>query len=194
MSRPGPTGAHEDPAAVLGAAAELLAALYARGQDGGTPAVSPSQWRALLAVEAAEGINLRALGSLLDSRPPSVTRLCDRLEAMGLLTRAPHPSSRREVELRLTPRARALLDERRTARERALTAVLARMTAQDVDALVTGLAAFREAAAGLLPAEAGASTPGPAAAATPDADVPSAAQAAATPPTAPRASRIPDTA
>ncbi|MGT2525956.1 MarR family transcriptional regulator [Streptomyces nojiriensis] len=206
MSRPGPPGAQEEPAAVLGAAAELLAVLYARGQDTGAPAVSPSQWRALLAVEAAEGINLRALGSLLDSRPPSVTRLCGRLEAMGLLTRAPHPSSRREVELRLTPRARALLDERRTARERALTAVLARMTPEDVDALVTGLVAFREAAAGLFSADLAASTPGPAATANPNADVPtaaprvddvpssSAAQAAATPPAGPRAGRIPDTA
>ncbi|MFI5671029.1 MarR family winged helix-turn-helix transcriptional regulator [Streptomyces sp. NPDC051704] len=152
MSRPGPTGAHEDPAAVLGAAADLLAVLHARGQDGTAPAVSPSQWRALSAVEAAEGINLRALGSLLDARPPSVTRLCDRLEAMGLLTRARHPRSRREVELRLTPRARALLDERRAARARALAAVLDQMTPEAVDALVTGLAAFREAAAGVHPA------------------------------------------
>ncbi|MFE2143477.1 MarR family transcriptional regulator, partial [Streptomyces sp. NPDC059456] len=143
MPRPGPTGAHEDPAEVLGAAAEVLAVLHARGQDGTAPAVSPSQLRALLAVERAEGINLRTLGAALGSRPPSVTRLCDRLEAMGLLTRSPHPSSRREVELRITPRGRALLDEQRAVRAHALTAVLARMTPEAVDALVTGLAAFR---------------------------------------------------
>ncbi|MFF1371025.1 MarR family transcriptional regulator [Streptomyces virginiae] len=151
MPRPGRPGAHEDPAAALGGAAELLAVLHAHGQDGADPAVSPSQLRALIAVEGAEGINLRALGDVLGSRPPSVTRLCDRLEALGLLTRSPHPSSRREVELRLTPRARALLEERRAIRARAFSAVLARMAPEAVDALVSGLRAFREAADGLLP-------------------------------------------
>ncbi|MFD7079325.1 MarR family transcriptional regulator [Streptomyces sp. NPDC059918] len=152
MPRPGPASAPEDPAAALGAAAEVLALLQARGQDGASAAVSPSQMRALLAVEGAEGINLRALGAVLGSRPPSVTRLCDRLEAMGLLSRSPHPSSRREVELRLTPRGRIVVDEQRAIRARALSAVLARMTPEAVDALVTGMAAFREAAAALFPA------------------------------------------
>ncbi|MBZ9593679.1 MarR family transcriptional regulator [Streptomyces erythrochromogenes] len=152
MPRPGRSGAYEDPAAALAAAAELLAVLHARGQDGVTPAVSPSQLRALLAVEAAEGVNLRTLGEVLGSRPPSVTRLCDRLEAMGLLTRSPHPSRRREVEVRLTPQGRTLLDERRAIRVRELSAVLGRMAPGAVEALMTGLAAFREAAAGLYPA------------------------------------------
>ncbi|MFJ3877072.1 MarR family winged helix-turn-helix transcriptional regulator [Streptomyces sp. NPDC090077] len=162
MPRPGPSGAHEDPAAVLASAAELLAVLYARGQDEVAPAVSPSQLRALLAVEGAEGANLRTLGDVLGSRPPSVTRLCDRLEAMGLLVRSPHPSRRREVEVRLTPPGRALLAERRAVQVRELSAVLGRMAPEAVDALVAGLAAFREAAAG--PSTAGgpaADTPGP---------------------------------
>lgn len=153
MSRTARTGAREDPAEALGATAELLAVLHARGQDGTAPAVSPAQRRALLAVEGAEGINLTALGAVLGSRPPSVTRLCDRLEAMGLLTRTPHPSSRREVGLRLTPRGRALLDEQRAIRLRELSAVLDRMAPETVNALVTGLAAFRVAAAELFPVD-----------------------------------------
>ncbi|MFE5677592.1 MarR family winged helix-turn-helix transcriptional regulator [Streptomyces erythrochromogenes] len=153
MARPRRSGAHEDPAAALAAAAELLAVLHARGQDGVKPAVSPSQLRALLAVEGAEGINLRTLSDVLGSRPPSVTRLCDRLEAMGLLVRSPRPSSRREVELRLTPRGRALLDERRAIRVRELSAVLGRMAPEAVDALIAGLTAFREAAAQSYPAD-----------------------------------------
>lgn len=153
MPRPGNPGAQEDPATAIGAAADLLAVLHARGQDGVEPAVSPSQLRALLAVEDAEGVNLRTLGHVLGSRPPSVTRLCDRLEAMGLLTRSPHPSRRREVEVRLTPPGRALLDERRAVRERELSAVLGRMAPEAVNALVTGLEAFRAAAAGTCPAD-----------------------------------------
>ncbi|MEV6682084.1 MarR family transcriptional regulator [Streptomyces erythrochromogenes] len=157
MARPRPrprrSGAYEDPAASLAAAAELLAVLHARGQDAVKPAVSPSQLRALLAVEGAEGINLRTLSDVLGSRPPSVTRLCDRLEAMGLLVRSPRPSSRREVELRLTPRGRALLDERRAIRIGELSAVLGRMAPDAVDALIAGLTAFREAAAQSYPAD-----------------------------------------
>ncbi|MEV7560787.1 MarR family transcriptional regulator [Streptomyces sp. NPDC089795] len=160
MPSPGRPGAHEDPAAAVGAAAELLAVLHAHGQDGAVPAVSPSQMRALIAVEGAEGINLRALGTVLGSRPPSVTRLCDRMEALGLLTRSPHPSSRREVEVRLTPLGRTLLAERREISARAFSAVLARMAPEAVDALVTGLAAFREAADGVLPAGPPADTDG----------------------------------
>ncbi|MFE9466774.1 MarR family winged helix-turn-helix transcriptional regulator [Streptomyces virginiae] len=153
MPRPGRSGAYEDPAAALAAAADLLAVLHARGQDGVEPAVSPSQLRALLAVEGAEGGNLRTLGDVLGSRPPSVTRLCDRLEAMGLLTRSPHPSRRREVEVRLTPQGRALLDERRAIRVREVSAVLGRMAPEAVQALVAGLEAFREASAGSYPAD-----------------------------------------
>ncbi|MEU6313358.1 MarR family transcriptional regulator [Streptomyces sp. NPDC047014] len=153
MPRPCRSPAYEDPVAALAAAAELLAVLHARGQDGVTPAVSPSQLRALLAVEGAEGVNLRTLSTVLGSGPPSVTRLCDRLEAMGLLTRSPHPSKRREVEVRLTPRGRALLEERRAIHRRELTAVLGRMAPEAVEALVTGLEALREAAAEAHPAE-----------------------------------------
>ncbi|MFD6225956.1 MarR family winged helix-turn-helix transcriptional regulator [Streptomyces sp. NPDC060232] len=175
MPRPGRSGAHEDPAAALAAAADLLAVLHARGQDGVEPAVSPSQLRALLAVEGAEGANLRTLGDVLGSRPPSVTRLCDRLEAMGLLTRSPHPSRRREVEVRLTPRGRALLDERRAIRVRELSAVLGRMAPEAVDALVAGLEAFREAAAGSYPADGPVADTGPSCAGPPPAAVPGSA-------------------
>ncbi|MEU8775520.1 MarR family transcriptional regulator [Streptomyces sp. NPDC048606] len=160
------SGAYEEPAAALAAAAELLALLHARGVDEVAPAVSPSQLRLLLAVEGAEGVNLRALGAVLGSGPSSVTRLCDRLEAMGLLIRSPHPSRRREVEVRLTPRGRALMDERRAVRTRELSAVLGRMAPEAVAMLVEGLAAFREAAAGSSavgnpPADASAPSPGP---------------------------------
>ncbi|MEU9002849.1 MarR family winged helix-turn-helix transcriptional regulator [Streptomyces sp. NPDC059982] len=144
----GPPGPYEDPSAAMTAAAELLEVLRARGQDAAAPAVSPSQMRALLVVEHSAGINLRTLGAVLGSRPPSVTRLCDRLEAMGLLTRSTSPTSRREIELRLTVRGAALLEEQRTIRLREMSAVLGRMEPAALDALVAGLTAFREAADG----------------------------------------------
>ncbi|MEV7405695.1 MarR family transcriptional regulator [Streptomyces sp. NPDC091267] len=130
------------------AASELLEVLWGRGQEAAPPGtVSPSQLRALLVIEQQEGSNLRSLGVTLGSRAPSVSRLCDRMEAMGLVQRDPSPTSRREVELRLTVRGRSLLEEYRAIRTRELSAVLERMQPADVAALADGLAAFRAAAA-----------------------------------------------
>ncbi|MFE2524702.1 MarR family winged helix-turn-helix transcriptional regulator [Streptomyces sp. NPDC059382] len=142
------TEAH--PSVTTGAVAELLEVLLARGQDATTPAISPSQLRALLVVEQSEGINLRTLGAMLGSRPPSVTRLCDRMEAMGLLTRSRSRTSGREVELYPTRQGRALLDEYRAIRLRELSAVLDRMEPAAIEALVVGLTGLRQAAADLF--------------------------------------------
>lgn len=70
------------------AASELLEVLWGRGQEAAASGtVSPSQLRALLVIEKHEGTNLRSLGEALGSRAPSVSRLCDRMEAMGLVQR-----------------------------------------------------------------------------------------------------------
>lgn len=146
VPRSGRNGAEGLPSAAVSAAAELLEVLRARGQDAAGTPVSPSQLRALLVIGRGGGINLRTLGAVLGSRPPSVTRLCDRMAAMGLLERTPSPTSRREVELRLTARGRALLEEQRAIRVREMSAVLERMPTAAVEALIVGLTGFREAA------------------------------------------------
>ncbi|MET8936006.1 MULTISPECIES: MarR family winged helix-turn-helix transcriptional regulator [Streptomyces] len=136
------------------AASELLEVLWGRGQESAASGtVSPSQLRALLVIEKQEGTNLRALGEALGSRAPSVSRLCDRMEAMGLVLRAPSPTSRRELELRLSLRGRALLEEYRALRAAELNAVLERMAPADLAALTDGLAAFHAAASERLSPE-----------------------------------------
>lgn len=57
---------------------------------------------------------------------------------MGLVQRDPSQTSRREVELRLTGRGHALLEEYRAIRTRELSAVLERMQPADVAALAGG--------------------------------------------------------
>ncbi|MER7112480.1 MarR family transcriptional regulator [Streptomyces sp. NPDC000229] len=49
---------------------------------------------------------MRGLGEVLGSTPSSVSRMCDRLEALWFVARSPSSASRREVELRLTGRGR----------------------------------------------------------------------------------------
>ncbi|WP_307856395.1 MarR family winged helix-turn-helix transcriptional regulator [Catenulispora pinistramenti] len=137
---------HQDPplpatvAETAAAVVELLDALHGRGMeslpDGPVP---PSQLRALRAIERCEGIKLRALAEALGSRPPATSRLCDRMEADGLIRRAPSASSRREVELWLSPRARRVLAEVRSARVRELQEIMRTLAPDSLAGLSTHL-------------------------------------------------------
>ncbi|MFD8642706.1 MarR family winged helix-turn-helix transcriptional regulator [Streptomyces zaomyceticus] len=125
---------------------ELLEVLWERGRDmvSATP-VSASQLRVLYSLDREEGISLRTLGDLLGSAPPSVSRMCDRLEALGFVQRLPSPVSRRQLELHLTVHGKAYLRELRAQREKALLAVIADMSPASRKALLRGLTGFHEA-------------------------------------------------
>lgn len=143
---------HEDPpppetvAETAAAVVELLDALHGRGLESlpGGP-VPPSQLRALRAIERCEGINLRALAEALGTGAPAASRLCDRMEADGLLQRTPSASSRREVELWLTPRARRVLAEVRSARVRELREIMVELPPESLAGLSTHLGVLQEA-------------------------------------------------
>ncbi|WP_051967339.1 MarR family winged helix-turn-helix transcriptional regulator [Kitasatospora mediocidica] len=133
-------------AAAASSVVELLEVLWGGGRDLSSVPVSVSQLQVLYVLEKNEGINLRTLTETLDSRPSSVSRLCDRLEAVGFLRRSASPSSRRELELHLTTQSRTFLAELRARREAGLAQVLDAMRPADRKALVTGLRAFGAAA------------------------------------------------
>lgn len=124
----------------------LLEVLWERGRDAVSPApVSSSQLRVMHILERDEGINLRSVGDVLGAAPPSVSRLCDRLEALGYVKRTASPVSRREVELRLTAPGRSYLRDLRARREEALVAAVEAMPPGARAALVYGLGEFRAA-------------------------------------------------
>jgi DNA-binding MarR family transcriptional regulator len=112
-----------------------------------SPAVPPAQLRVLAIISGNRHTNMSRLAEALDVVPSSASRLCDRLEATGLLRRVPDPRDRREVRLLLTSSARRLLDELRDRRQAALGEVLGRMSPADQQALVRALQAFAGAAA-----------------------------------------------
>ncbi|MGW5848803.1 MarR family winged helix-turn-helix transcriptional regulator [Streptomyces sp. NPDC055254] len=125
---------------------ELLEVVWERGRDTvSTTPVSSAQARVLFLIESNTGINLRVLGELLGAAPPSVTRLCDRLEAIGFLERTTRPEDRRESRVTLTPAGRTYLGQLRKRREQALTEAMAAMPASSRAALAVGLADFRAA-------------------------------------------------
>ncbi|WP_307129062.1 MarR family winged helix-turn-helix transcriptional regulator [Streptomyces sp. B1I3] len=128
---------------------ELLEVLWEHGREAvPTGPVSPSQLRVLYTLDKEEGINLRMLAEALGSASPSVSRLCDRLQATGFVERAPSPVSRRELELRLTSHGRAYLVDLRMRREKVLMSTIDAMPVKARRALLEGLRAFRNAASG----------------------------------------------
>ncbi|HEY7272389.1 MAG TPA: MarR family transcriptional regulator [Actinoplanes sp.] len=138
-----------DAAATVLASAEALMGVLDSARLAQSPSVPPTQLRVLTVVANSRHTNMSRLAEALGVVPSSASRLCDRLEATGLLRRVPDPRDRREVRLLLTPAARRLLEDLRDRRRAALAAVLDRMTQAARQDLLRSLAAF-DAAAGSL--------------------------------------------
>ncbi|MFJ1611101.1 MarR family winged helix-turn-helix transcriptional regulator [Streptomyces sp. NPDC088253] len=127
---------------------ELLDLLWEHTRDTvTTTSVSTAQLRLMYLVDRNDGLRMRVLGKLLRAAPPSVSRLCDRLQATGFLERLPCPESGREVTLRLTIAGKRHLEQIRTEREATLTWAIEAMPQKDRRALATGLAGLQSALA-----------------------------------------------
>jgi DNA-binding MarR family transcriptional regulator len=141
----GPGDAPEARALEMADAVEGLADLWSAAAQQASLRLSPHQLRGLRILKAQPELNLTGLADRMDIGLPTASRLCDRLEAAGLLERAPHPDKRREVRLSLTAHGRHVLAEVAAYRAQALAAVLAGMEAGDRAALGLGLRAFLQA-------------------------------------------------
>jgi DNA-binding MarR family transcriptional regulator len=135
-----------DVAAAVESAVDSLVSVLDAARLAQTPAVPPAQLRVLTIIAGNRHTNMSRLAEALDVVPSSASRLCDRLEATGLLRRVPDPRDRREVRLTLTPAARKLLEQLRERRRLALAEVLDRMPGTARQELVRALQAFAEAA------------------------------------------------
>jgi DNA-binding MarR family transcriptional regulator len=90
-------------------AVENLVPLWFSAVEDVTPRLSPRQILALRAVRRRPEPNLTALAERLGVGLPTASRLCDRLEAAGLLQRFVRLDDRREVRLVVTERGHAFL-------------------------------------------------------------------------------------
>src|SRR5689334_24735278 len=134
-----------DAAAAVLANVESLLGLLDGARLAQSPGVPPTQLRVLTIVARSRQTNMSRLAEALGVVPSSASRLCDRLEAAGLLRRVPDPRDRREVRLMLTGSARRLLDQIRERRRLALAEVLDRMSEPSRQELLRSLTAFAEA-------------------------------------------------
>lgn len=99
------------------------------------------QWRAIAHIARQEGCNQATLAEQLEIKPITLSRLIDRLAESGWIARQPDPNDRRAVQLRLTEKARPLLqtmeEMSRQTREEALRGVSAEQFTLLFDALRT---------------------------------------------------------
>ncbi|MDI6101561.1 MarR family transcriptional regulator [Actinoplanes sp. NEAU-A12] len=134
-------------AAAVESAVESLVAVVEQARLAQQPTVPPAQLRVLAIIASNRHTNMSRLAEALDVVPSSASRLCDRLEATGLLRRVADPRDRREVRLVLTSAARRLLTDLRERRRAALAEVLERMPPAARQDLLRALQAFEAAAA-----------------------------------------------
>jgi DNA-binding MarR family transcriptional regulator len=136
--------AHAAPAASNGhAAAEaglavLLEACERAVEDLGS-SVPPAQLRALLVIDHAGSLNLSRLAAALGASASAASRLCDRMQAAGLLKRDRAAASRREIVLVPTESGRRLARWVAGQRHAALLEVLRSLSGDGQQALVTAL-------------------------------------------------------
>ncbi|MFG3149718.1 MarR family winged helix-turn-helix transcriptional regulator [Streptomyces sp. NPDC048243] len=125
---------------------ELLDILWEQARSQTPPPYIPaSQLRVMCMVDREDGIRMRDLTQILGAAPPSVSRLIDRLQAMGFVERGACPGSRREVLLSITPAGHNQLARIRELRDRLLYQALADMPSPQRIALTEGLASLQHA-------------------------------------------------
>ncbi|MCM0676542.1 MarR family transcriptional regulator [Micromonospora phytophila] len=140
-------------AAAIDAAAEALIGVLDSAVSRHQLAVSPTQLRVLSLISTRPDTNVNRLAELLNVVPSSASRLCDRLEAIGLLRRVVDPRDRREVRLVPTAAAESLLRELQERRHQAVQSVLDRMPGRVQHDLLLALLAFGHAATTTATAE-----------------------------------------
>ncbi|GEP05749.1 MarR family winged helix-turn-helix transcriptional regulator [Methylobacterium oxalidis] len=99
----------------------FLAFSRAAAQEAGLP---PQQHQALLAIKGARPpVSVGQLAESLIVAPHTAAELAERLEAAGLVTRAPSAADRRRLDLTLTGKAEAVLGRLSAAHRAELRAV-----------------------------------------------------------------------
>jgi DNA-binding MarR family transcriptional regulator len=108
--------------------------------------VTPAQHRLLVLLATGGEQTIGALAEQLEINASNASRLCDRLQRLGLVTRGRSSSDGRAVDVSLTAAGRDLLETVRAHRRRDIQRVLGQMSSTNVNAAIQALAAFGEAA------------------------------------------------
>lgn len=125
--------------------AESFVRLWDRAEDWAVPRIPPSQVKVLGLLGYTGGMNLGELASEIGAIPSSASRLCDRLEAAGLIRREVPTDNRRAVWITATKEGLRRLEAFDQTRREDFAPVLERMSPQARAALLAGLREFSDA-------------------------------------------------
>jgi DNA-binding MarR family transcriptional regulator len=117
-----------DPAAGVLIASRALVGVAARSLAAVEDDVTLTQYRALVLLASRGEQKVGELARALSIHPSTTTRLCDRLAAKGLISRAPSAESRREIVLNISGPGSRLLKSVTTRRRREIRGILASLS------------------------------------------------------------------
>jgi DNA-binding MarR family transcriptional regulator len=123
-----------------------LVAITARSLSAVNADVTLAQFRSLVVLATAGPQTVSALADRLAVHASTMTRMCNRLVARGLVVRAPSAVDRREVVIALTSMGTSVVEKVMTARRKELDEVMRRMGEDDRSAVVVALDKFAQAA------------------------------------------------
>src|SRR5580698_2946961 len=103
-----------------------------------------SQWQVLTYLAQNEGINQAGLAELIEIEPITLGRIVDKLEALRLIKRNPHPTDRRRWLLHLMPAARNRLQQTGEYGDVTRREALAGVSEEDRQHLLRTLQALKE--------------------------------------------------
>ena len=121
--------------------ARLLKKRFEQNSRGSS--LTRSQWQVLTYLAQNEGINQSRLAELIEIEPITLGRIVDKLEAMGLIERHPHPTDRRTWLLHLMPTAHPKLEQVRDLGEVIRCEALAGVSEDDRQRLLKTLQALK---------------------------------------------------
>ena len=127
-------------------ASRALVGLAIRSINAAPVELTLPQHRLLVLLATGGQSSIGVLAEQLGVDQSNASRLCDRLEKLGLIARERSTRDRRSVEVSLTAPGQDLLDTVHAHRRREVKAILADMSTRQVEATVRALKAFSAAA------------------------------------------------
>jgi DNA-binding MarR family transcriptional regulator len=126
-------------------ASRLLVGMSAHSLSMVDENITIPQFRTLLILSNRGPVNLATLAGLSGVKPSAAGRMVDRLVGAGLIDRLPHPTSRRELLVALSPRGREVLRRVTAHRRSEMAQIVEKMPSRQRRGLVCALTAFTAA-------------------------------------------------
>jgi DNA-binding MarR family transcriptional regulator len=126
-----------------------LVGIGVRSVQSASGGVTMPQYRVLVLLEDNGALSIGVMELELGVNPSNATRVCDRLERLGLITRTTSSQDRRSVLVGITPAGRKVVAAVSAERRRELAKVVDQLDGSTSDLLIRALDEVAEAARAL---------------------------------------------